>query len=116
MGGGGGVLIPRRGLTENFNMAEINNLAIPGGGGGSGPPVPPPPLDPPMKLLPLLTFIQWKKPYSKLFSGIKFLFVNRFSNFCHFLRFLEFKMVTWQCFLFIFEKSEILKNAFSGRW
>ena len=46
-GGGGGVQIPRRGLTENFNMAKINNLAIPGGGGGgSGPPVPP--LDPPM--------------------------------------------------------------------
>ena len=44
-GGGGGVEIPRRGLTENFNMAKINNLAIPGGG-GSGPPVPP--LDPPM--------------------------------------------------------------------
>ena len=43
-GGGGGVQIPRRGLTENFNMAKINNLAIPvgggGGGGGSGPPVP----------------------------------------------------------------------------
>ena len=35
-GGGGGVQIPRRGLTENFNMAKINNLAIPGGGGGSG--------------------------------------------------------------------------------
>ena len=51
-GGGGGVQIPRRGLTENFNMAKINNLAIQGsrGGGGrvggSGPPVPP--LDPPM--------------------------------------------------------------------
>ena len=45
--GGGGVQISRRGLTENFNMAKINNLAIPGGGGGgSGPPVPP--LDPPM--------------------------------------------------------------------
>ena len=45
----GGVQIPRRGLTENFNMAKINNLAIPGGGGGgSGPPVPP--LDPPMGL------------------------------------------------------------------
>ena len=27
-GGGGGVQIPRRGLTENFNMAKINNLAI----------------------------------------------------------------------------------------
>ena len=27
----GGVQIPRRGLTENFNMAKINNLAIPGG-------------------------------------------------------------------------------------
>ena len=40
--GGGGFQIPRRGLTENFNMAKINNLAIPGGGGGgSGPPVPP---------------------------------------------------------------------------
>ena len=25
--GGGGVQIPRRGLTENFNMAKINNLA-----------------------------------------------------------------------------------------
>ena len=37
---GGGVQSPRRGLTENFNMAKINNLAIPGGG-GSGPPVPP---------------------------------------------------------------------------
>ena len=35
-GGGGGFQIPRRGLTEeNFNMAKINNLAIPGGGGGS---------------------------------------------------------------------------------
>ena len=43
-GVGGGVQIPRRGLTENFNMAKTNNLAIPGGGGG--PPVPP--LDPPM--------------------------------------------------------------------
>ena len=31
--GGGGVQIPRRGLTENFNMAKINNLAIPGGVG-----------------------------------------------------------------------------------
>ena len=38
-GGGWGVQIPRRGLTENFNMAKINNLATPGG--GSGPPVPP---------------------------------------------------------------------------
>ena len=28
--GGGGVQIPIRGLTENFNMAKINNLAIPG--------------------------------------------------------------------------------------
>ena len=27
----GGVQIPRRGLTENFNMAKTNNLAIPGG-------------------------------------------------------------------------------------
>ena len=27
--GGGGVQIPRRGLTENFNMAKDNNLAIP---------------------------------------------------------------------------------------
>ena len=33
-GVGGGVHIPRRGRTENFNMAKINNLAIPGGGGG----------------------------------------------------------------------------------
>ena len=33
-----GVQVSRRGLTENFNMAKINNLAIQG---GSGPPVPP---------------------------------------------------------------------------
>ena len=47
-------------------------------------------------LLPLLTLLQWKKPYSKLFSGIKFLFVNRFSKFLwHFLRLLECKMMTW---------------------
>ena len=40
--GGGGVQIPRRGLTENFNMAEINNLAIIiRRGGSSGPPVTP---------------------------------------------------------------------------
>ena len=39
-----GVQIPRRGLTGNFNMANINNLAIPGG----PDPLPPPPLDPPM--------------------------------------------------------------------
>ena len=44
-GGGGGVQIPRRGLTENFNMAKNNNLAIPGGGGGGGGgPDPCPPL------------------------------------------------------------------------
>ena len=42
-----GVQIPRRGLTENFNMANINNLAIPGG--GDTDPLSPP-LDPPMKL------------------------------------------------------------------
>ena len=42
--GGGGVQIPRRGLTEIFNMAKINNLAIPGG----GPDPLSPPLDPPM--------------------------------------------------------------------
>ena len=41
---GGGVQIPRRGPTENFNMAKINNLAIPGG----GPDPLSPPLDPPM--------------------------------------------------------------------
>ena len=40
----GGVQIPRRGLTENFNMAKINNLAIPGGGGGGGGPDPLSPL------------------------------------------------------------------------
>ena len=46
-GRGGGVQIPRRGITENFNMAKINNLAIitrrEGGGGvrRSGPPVTP---------------------------------------------------------------------------
>ena len=58
-GGGGGVQIPTRGLTENFNMTKINNLAIPGGGGGGGggpdPLSPPPPLDPPMIVLIRLT-------------------------------------------------------------
>ena len=56
--GGGGVQIPRRGLTENFNMAKINNLAIitrwgggggGGGGGKRGPDHLSPPLDPPMR-------------------------------------------------------------------
>ena len=42
-----GVQIPRRGLTENFNIAKIYNLAIPGGGGGGLDPLSPP-LDPPM--------------------------------------------------------------------
>ena len=37
-GEGGRVQIPIRGLTENFNMAKINNMAI---SEGSGPPVPP---------------------------------------------------------------------------
>ena len=47
---GGGVLVPRRGLMENFNMAKINNLAIPGRGeGGLDPLSPPHPLDPPMQ-------------------------------------------------------------------
>ena len=45
---GVGVQIPRRGLTENFNMAKIDNLAIPWGGGGGPDPLSPPPLDPPM--------------------------------------------------------------------
>ena len=60
-----GVQIPRWGLTENFNMAKINNLAIPGGG-VSGPPVrplPPPPLDPSMCHFFAITFlhanVQW---------------------------------------------------------
>ena len=35
-GGWGGVQIPRSGLTENFNMAKTNNLAIPERGGGGG--------------------------------------------------------------------------------
>ena len=52
--GGGGVQIPKRGLTENFNMAKINNLAIPG---GSGRPVPPP-LDPPMRCQDFHIFTQ----------------------------------------------------------
>ena len=43
---GAGVQIPRRGLTENFNMAKINNLAIPGGIETPSPP--PPTLDLPM--------------------------------------------------------------------
>ena len=38
--------------------------------------------------------------YSKSFSGIKFLFVNRFSLF----------------FLEMFKKREILKIVISGRW
>ena len=33
--------IPRRGLTENFSMVKINNLAIPGVGGGVRAPCPP---------------------------------------------------------------------------
>ena len=45
-GGGRGSKFPEGGLTENFNMAKINNLAIQGGGGSE--PLPPPPLDPPM--------------------------------------------------------------------
>ena len=45
----GGVQIPRRGLTENFNMAKTNNLAIPVGGGGGGPDPLSSPLDPPIK-------------------------------------------------------------------
>ena len=36
-----GFQILRRGLTENFNMAKINNLAIPGGGGGGPDPLSP---------------------------------------------------------------------------
>ena len=43
----GGVQIPRRGLTENFIMAKINNLAILGVG-GPDPLSSPPPLDLPM--------------------------------------------------------------------
>ena len=42
-GGGGRFQIPIRGLTENFNMAKVNNLEIPG-----GVRTPSPPLDPPM--------------------------------------------------------------------
>ena len=37
----GWVQIPRRGLTENFNIAKINNLAIPVGGGGGPEPLSP---------------------------------------------------------------------------
>ena len=52
-GGGGGVKIPRRSLTENFNMAKINNLTIPGGGGGGGgPDTLYPPLDPSIVKVP----------------------------------------------------------------
>ena len=46
---GGGVQIPRRGLTENFNMAKINNLAIITRWGGRGPDPLSTPLDPPMR-------------------------------------------------------------------
>ena len=47
----------------------------------------------------LADIFQWKKPYLKLFSGIKFLFVNRFSKFLwHVLRLMECKMVTWSYF------------------
>ena len=48
-GGGGsgrGVQIPRSGVTENFNMAKINDLAIPGAGGGGGGGGSPDPLSP----------------------------------------------------------------------
>ena len=39
-----------RGLTENINMAKINNLAIfTSWGGGGGPDPLSPPLDPPMR-------------------------------------------------------------------
>ena len=44
-GGGGGRNSQKGSDAENFNIAKINNLAIPGvgvgEGGGSGPPVPP---------------------------------------------------------------------------
>ena len=51
--GAGDVQFPRRGLTENFNMAKTNNMSIPGGGGGPDPlpPPPPPPLDQPIGMV-----------------------------------------------------------------
>ena len=58
-GGGGGFQIPRRGLTENFKMAKIKNLAIPGRGGGVRTPCPPP-LDPPMDVDTCLKVIEWQ--------------------------------------------------------
>ena len=54
----GGVQIPRRGLTENFNMAKINNLAIPGGGGPDPLSLP---LDPPM----IWAFMSFKELFLK---------------------------------------------------
>ena len=55
--GGGGVQIPRRGPTENFNIAKINNLAIPGGGRGGGPDPLSPPLDPPMPYMGMVAIL-----------------------------------------------------------
>ena len=54
-GGGGGVQTPGRGLTEYFNMAKINNLAIPGGF----------PLDPPMHMTNKHIFICLKSAVDK---------------------------------------------------
>ena len=83
--GGGGVQIPRRGLTENFNIAKINNMAFLGGGGGPDPLSPT--LDPPMcmvvvrgQLLKALStlktnytdFICWKKMVYLLFRQVTF--------------------------------------------
>ena len=37
-------------------------------------------------LFPLLTFLQWKKPYSKLFSGIHFYLLTDFQIFVAFFK------------------------------
>ena len=69
------------------------------------------------QLLPLLAILQWKKPCSKIFYCINIVIVNRFSNFLwHFLRLGMQNGDMLIFFLEVFQKSEILKNAVSGRW
>ena len=60
------VQIPRRGLTENFNMAKINNLAILGVGR-----TPCPPLDPPIGFFMGLPIILIFDPKHRLWVLVK---------------------------------------------